>query len=209
MTKTLLLAHTKMDMLKFKICIFENYYYANMKKTLDGTKGGLLVGPTDKDGGVGIPATIGGFRHVILGGGEIIINEEAANQNCEELSRINESTGGRHIDCGAQKTANTGKFDQGGYVGDDYEIIIFTKATGKPLQTFKSLSEAADWIDLNLDESDYPKYSVESVKTILSTEEVESALGRSIRFFNDYIVTIKGLVYEKMGLRTTYELKYV
>lgn len=179
------------------------------KLSNDGRKGGLLVGKTDKDGGVGIPATVGGVRHVILGGGEIIINEEAANQNCEELSRINESTGGRHIDCKAQKTANTGKFDQGGYVGDDREVIIFIKATGKPFRTFKSLSEAADWIDLNLNESEYPKYSVESVKTILSTEEIESALGRSIRFFNDYIVTIKGLVYEKMGLRTTYQLKAV
>jgi hypothetical protein len=49
-----------------------------------------------------------------LGGGEIIINEDAANQNCEELSRINESTGGRHINCEDQPTANKGKFSGGG-----------------------------------------------------------------------------------------------
>ena len=88
-----------------------------MKKlSNDGRKGGLLVGKTDIDGGIGIPATVGGSRHVILGGGEIIINEAAANKHCETLSKINESTGGRHINCDDQPTANKGKYSGGGYI---------------------------------------------------------------------------------------------
>lgn len=86
--------------------------------TSDGTKGGLLVGKTDKDNGVGISASVAGGRDVILGGGEVIINEAAAKKHCKALNEINQSTGGRAIDCEAQKTANTGRFDNGGSVPD-------------------------------------------------------------------------------------------
>ena len=87
------------------------------KLSTDGRSGGLLVGKTDIDGGIGIPATVGGSRNVILGGGEIIINEAAAKLHCEKLDEINQSTGGRSIDCEAQKTANKGRFDGGGMAG--------------------------------------------------------------------------------------------
>ena len=63
------------------------------KLSTDGRSGGLLVGKTDIDGGIGIPATVGGSRNVILGGGEIIINEAAAKLHCEKLDEINQSTG--------------------------------------------------------------------------------------------------------------------
>ena len=80
-----------------------------IKKTSDGRSGGLLSGPTDKEGGKGIPAVVGGVggRQVILGGNEVIINENAVLLHCEELNKINQSTGGRAIDCDLQKESNT------------------------------------------------------------------------------------------------------
>jgi hypothetical protein len=80
-----------------------------IKKTYDGRSGGLLSGPTDKEGGKGIPAVVGGVggRQVILGGNEVIINENAVLLHCEELNKINQSTGGRAIDCDLQKESNT------------------------------------------------------------------------------------------------------
>ncbi len=84
--------------------------------TNDGRKGGLLYGPTDKGNGKGITAEVIGGNKVILGGGESIINEEATKIHCEELSRINQSTGGRPIECSLQKEANTGKMEDGGVV---------------------------------------------------------------------------------------------
>jgi len=136
-----------------------------MKVTSDGTKGGLLVGPTDKEGGKGIPAVVGGAggRQVILGGNEVIINENAVLLHCEELNKINQSTGGRAIDCGLQKKSNTHTEMAGG---------------GR-------------------------------LPDVLTHEEVEDALGRSLRFLNDYEITINGITYEKMGLRTTYMRKGV
>lgn len=178
------------------------------KLSTDGRNGGLLVGKTDKSGGIGIPATVGGSRNVILGGGEIIINEEAARQNCKELSRINESTGGRHIDCQEQKTANKGRFDKGGRPSGVKSLVILNiKATGKPFKTFMSWWEAAEWIDKNIKEEDYKLYDLQGINKILSTEEVEELLGRPLRLFRDYTVDIHGFQYEKMGLRTTYQRK--
>lgn len=76
--------------------------------TKDGKAGGLLVGKTDKDGGEGIPAVIEETKEpIIVGGGEVIINEDAVNDkkkrsfdnmtNKEILNAINTSTGGRPI----------------------------------------------------------------------------------------------------------------
>lgn len=93
------------------------------KDELNTDKGGLLVGKTDRDGGEGIvvQAPEGEIR---MGGGEVIINEEAAKLNCEELSRINQSTGGVAIPCGLQKTANKGKFDDGGKINNNINLKI-------------------------------------------------------------------------------------
>lgn len=75
---------------------------------MDSTKGGLLVGHTDKDGGKGITvqAPEGEIR---MGGGEIIINEAAAKENCETLSKINQSTGGVAIPCNMEGNTDTNK----------------------------------------------------------------------------------------------------
>lgn len=178
-----------------------------MKTTSDGRQGGLLIGPTDKEGGKGIPATVIGGRNVILGGNEVIINENAALLHCEELNRINQSTGGRAIPCDLQKNNNTHtEMAKGGKL-PQMEVVLYTKSTGKPLKSFKGWWEASEWIDKNIKEEDHSKYELEGYNDILSHEEVEAALGRPIRFFNDYVVTIKGFEYEKMGLRTTYQRK--
>lgn len=183
---------------------------AKPKITNDGTSGGLLVGPTDKEGGQGIPAVVGGVggRQVILGGNEVIINENAVLLHCEELNKINQSTGGRPIDCGLQKKSNTHtEMAGGGYIPSP--VIMYTKSTGKPFKTFDSYWNAAQWIDKNIAEADYSKYEIFAIKDILTHDEVEEALGRPIRFLNDYVVNIDGVQYEKMGLRTTYQCKSV
>lgn len=84
---------------------------------MDSKKGGLLVGATDKNGGKGIQvlASEGNIR---MGGGEIIINEQAATENCEELSKINKSTGGVAIPCDIKgNTGNQKTMLFGGRIG--------------------------------------------------------------------------------------------
>lgn len=84
--------------------------------TTDATKGGLLWGKTDKNGGVGMKAEVIGGGTITVGGGESVINEQATKENCELLSEINQSTGGRPIPCDHQAEANTGKFENGGAI---------------------------------------------------------------------------------------------
>lgn len=125
------------------------------KLSTDGRSGGLLVGKTDIDGGIGIPATVGGSRNVILGGGEIIINEAAAKLHCEKLDEINQSTGGRSIDCEAQKTANKGRFDGGGraYGGNFTGLVLYhvtEKENREDIQSDGLLkSEGVVWLSID------------------------------------------------------------
>lgn len=72
-----------------------------MQVSNDGKKGGLLIGETDKDGGIGIKAKTPA-KEVLLGGGEIIINEESAKKHCEQLSEINVDGGGIPIPCNVE-----------------------------------------------------------------------------------------------------------
>ena len=51
-------------------------------KELNTDKGGLLVGKTDRDNGKGIKV-IAPEGDIIMGGGEIIINEESSKKHCE------------------------------------------------------------------------------------------------------------------------------
>ncbi len=85
-----------------------------MQITTNGTQGGLLVGETDKDGGVGIKAKTP-TKEVILGGGEIIINENSAKKYCEELSAINVDGGGVPIPCDVEGNTSD-KLDKGGKI---------------------------------------------------------------------------------------------
>lgn len=176
-----------------------------LKVTTDGTSGGLLYGKTDKEGGKGIPATVIGGRNVILGGNEVIINENAALLHCEELNKINQSTGGRAIPCDLQKKNNTHTEMAGGGQITPMVILLYTKSNGTPLKSFKNWGEASEWIDKNIKEEDYSKYALKGFNDVLSHQEIEEALGRPLRFLNDYVVNIDGVLYEKMGLRTTYQ----
>lgn len=102
-------------------------------------KGGLLVGKTDTNGGKGIivQAPEGEIR---MGGNEIIINAQAAKENCETLSQINQSTGGVAIPCDvkgntddhpatAEEVRKRAKMVDGGHVskGKKNESVITKK----------------------------------------------------------------------------------
>lgn len=68
------------------------------KVTNDGRGGGLLKGPTDENGGEGIPAVVAATgQPIILGGDEVIINRKAAKKHWKKLDEINQSTGGAPI----------------------------------------------------------------------------------------------------------------
>jgi len=82
-----------------------------MKPAADG----LLIGKTDKNGGVGIKIKTPEGK-IIAGGGEIIINEKSSTKHCEVLSEINKDGGGVEIPCDDQPTANKGKYDGGGNI---------------------------------------------------------------------------------------------
>ena len=88
-----------------------------MQITSNGKKGGLLVGETDKGDGVGIKAKTP-TKEVILGGGEIIINENSAKKYCEELSAINVDGGGVPIPCGVEGNTSN-KMEGGGMIGSN------------------------------------------------------------------------------------------
>lgn len=96
-------------------------------KQPNSTKGGLLVGKTDRDGGEGIKVQAPEGQ-IIMGGGEVIINEEAAKTHCEELSEINQSTGGVAIPCDLQKEANhgPGKMEEGGKLNNGKKLNNIT-----------------------------------------------------------------------------------
>lgn len=64
-----------------------------MQKTNNGKKGGTLVGPSHKEGGIPVVVANTG-QAVEVEGGEVIINKHAAALHKEELSRINQSAGG-------------------------------------------------------------------------------------------------------------------
>lgn len=118
------------------------------KLTKDGTKGGLLYGKTDRDGGVGIPATVVGGGNIIVGGGESIMSEATTKKYCKELSAMNQSTGGRAIDCSLQKEANTGRFDKGGKVGKNEFELTFYRGFGEDESSpdFIDESKAKFWL---------------------------------------------------------------
>lgn len=124
-----------------------------VKQNLNIDKGGLLVGKTDRDGGQGIivQAPEGEIK---MGGGEIIINEEAAKKHCEELSKINQSTGGVAIPCDLQKEANhgTGNMEDGGKLHGKEITIPFNKL----ISYVWKLQETED--EINRGELSHSKY---------------------------------------------------
>ena len=130
---------------------------SSVKKTSDGRRGGLLVGPTDKEGGRGIPATVIGGRNVILGGNEIIINENAALLHCEELDKINQSTGGRSIDCGLQKRSNTHTTMAGGgdlyWMGNEGDRVVVDKSGQGDFTSYYLIREKSphDMVSMSFD----------------------------------------------------------
>lgn len=74
----------------------------------NANRGGMLVGETDKNGGRGI-TVLSPDGKIIMGGGEIIINEESSKAFCQELNRINMAKGGVEIPCEIENQANTTK----------------------------------------------------------------------------------------------------
>lgn len=100
---------------------------------------GVLVGHSDINGRAGIQAQQPDGSPIRLGGGEIIMNEKASTEHCEELSKWNQETGGIAFDCGLQKVANidraTGKMPKdewhqemagGGQIPSRYKDMGFT-----------------------------------------------------------------------------------
>ena len=127
-------------------------------------KGGLLVGKTDTNGGKGIivQAPEGEIR---MGGNEIIINAQAAKENCETLSQINQSTGGVAIPCDvkgntddhpatAEEVRKRAKMVDGGHVskGKKNESVI-TKKTIEDLQLMiKELRDDIRGLKIRIDD---------------------------------------------------------
>lgn len=91
-------------------------------KTSDGKQGGLLQGKSHAKGGIKAVVVDTG-QPVELEKDEVIINAQASKLNCEELDRINQSTGGVPIPCDIQSKANTSKYQLGGIIKPTrYEI---------------------------------------------------------------------------------------
>jgi len=110
---------------------------------MKSNKGGLLVGHTDKDGGIGIQA-VTPSGPVLLGGGEKIIVEDAHNQphtldgkemtSCEVQSTLNQEAGGVPIPCDVRANADKNpdadklltkgkKMESGGPVNSESKIL--------------------------------------------------------------------------------------
>lgn len=84
-----------------------------IKKTSDGKKGGLFVGKSHSEGG--IPAIVVDTGQPIeVEGGEAIINKKATAKHWEELSKINQSTGGVPIPPPDRADELLEKFEKGG-----------------------------------------------------------------------------------------------
>jgi len=62
------------------------------KTTTDASDGGLLKGPSHDQGG--IPGVVGGTREIETEGEEFVVAKEASEKHWQELSKINQSTGG-------------------------------------------------------------------------------------------------------------------
>ena len=95
---------------------------------------GIITGHSDINGRPGEKAIIGG-KVWRVGGGEIIMSEKAATDNCAELSRMNVEAGGKAFDCDEQKAANVDRAS-GAMPKDEYHREAAaggTKAVGGTL----------------------------------------------------------------------------
>ncbi len=101
-------------------------------------EGGLLVGKTDKGNGKGIKV-LAPEGDIIMGGGEIVINEKSSTKHCETLSEINQDGGGVAIPCDEQKTANKGPMEDGGKICP-VELQKGIKDEEHHRETFESLA---------------------------------------------------------------------
>lgn len=70
-----------------KIYVIDNIIKENKTQL---SKGGVLVGAKHGSGGIDVKTPIGKIE---VEGGEVIVNAVAAKENCEELSKINQSAG--------------------------------------------------------------------------------------------------------------------
>lgn len=105
-------------------------YTVRGEMVLPSAESGIIVGHTDINGRKGERAIIGG-KVWKVGGGEIIMSEKAATDNCAELSRMNVEAGSKAFSCDEQKVANVDRAS-GDMPRDEYhqEAAGGTKAGG-------------------------------------------------------------------------------
>jgi hypothetical protein len=104
----------------------KNFQVQKFSKTSDGKKGGLFVGKKHSEGG--IPAIVVDTGQPIeVEGGEAIINAEATALHWEELSKINQSTGGVPIPKPTQAEKLFEKFENGGKLTVNDKKTIYQK----------------------------------------------------------------------------------